>query len=131
MVVFSPAGEAAMTIALRPLIAIIALFTGVAPGLVDGVMAATTPTGLAYLTMPRFLSSSTMPTDFTRMRSRSVPKVLPENTLAQIAHFFQHYKDLEPQKWVRLADWVGPKEAKKEILDSATRFEKAARSRAT
>ena len=32
-----------MTMALRPLIAIIALLTGVAPGLVDGVIAATTP----------------------------------------------------------------------------------------
>ena len=56
---------------------------------------------------------------------------LPEIQLSQIAHFFQHYKDLEPRKWVRLADWVGPEEAKQEILDSATRFEKAARSRAT
>ena len=62
--------------ALPPLIAIIALLTGVAPGLVDGVMAATTPTGLAYLTMPRFLSSSMIPTVLTRMRSRKVPKVL-------------------------------------------------------
>jgi len=62
--------------ALRPLIAIIALLTGVAPGLVDGVMAQTRPTGLAYLTMPRALSSSTIPTVFTRSRSRKVPKVL-------------------------------------------------------
>ncbi len=54
---------------------------------------------------------------------------LPEIQLAQIAHFFQHYKDLEPKKWVRLADWVGPDEAKQEILDSATRYEKASRSR--
>ena len=65
-----------MTMALRPLIAIIALLTGVAPGLVEGVMAQTTPTGLAYLTMPRFLSSSITPTDFTRRRSRNVPNVL-------------------------------------------------------
>ena len=52
-----------MMMALPPLIAIIALLTGVAPGLVEGVMAQTTPTGLAYLTMPSFLSSSMMPTD--------------------------------------------------------------------
>ena len=65
-----------MMMALRPLIAIIALLTGVAPGLVEGVMAQTTPTGFAHLVMPRALSSSMMPTDFTRSRSRSVPKVL-------------------------------------------------------
>src|SRR5512139_1380863 len=76
MVVLSPAGDAAMMTALRPLTAIIALLTGVAPGLVEGVIAHTTPTGLAYLTMPRVLSSSMMPTDFTRRRWRSVQKVL-------------------------------------------------------
>ncbi len=65
-----------MMMALRPFIAIIALLTGVAPGLVEGVIAQTTPTGLAYFTMPRFLSSSMMPTDLTRSRSRKVPKVL-------------------------------------------------------
>ena len=65
-----------MMTALRPFTAIIALLTGVAPGLVDGVIAQTTPTGLAYFTMPRARSSSMMPTDFTRSRSRKVPKVL-------------------------------------------------------
>ena len=55
-----------MTTALRALIAIIALLTGVAAGLVDGVSAATTPIGLAYLTMPLALSSSMMPTDLAR-----------------------------------------------------------------
>ena len=65
-----------MMIALRPLSAIIALLTGVAAGLVDGVIAPTTPTGLAYLTIPRAKSSSITPTVRTRKRSRSVPKVL-------------------------------------------------------
>ena len=65
-----------MTMALRPLSAIIALFTGVAAGLVDGVTAPTTPTGFAYLTSPSSGSSSMTPTVFARRRSRSVPKVL-------------------------------------------------------
>ena len=46
-VVFQPLGDGAMTMALPPLTAIMALLIGVAAGLVDGVMAATTPTGLA------------------------------------------------------------------------------------
>ena len=46
-VVAQPAGEGAMTAALRPFSAIIALLTGVAEGLVEGVIAATTPTGFA------------------------------------------------------------------------------------
>lgn len=29
----------------------------------------------------------------------------------QIAHFFEHYKDLEHGKWVTVSEWVGPDEA--------------------
>jgi len=52
---------------------------------------------------------------------------LPEITLAQIAHFFQHYKDLERGKWVKVVGWVGPEEAKKEILAGVASFKKAKR----
>jgi hypothetical protein len=69
-------GGGATMIALPPLSAIIALLTGVAFGLVDGVIAATTPTGFAHLTMPRSGNSSMMPVDLTRNKSRNVPNVL-------------------------------------------------------
>jgi inorganic pyrophosphatase len=36
---------------------------------------------------------------------------LPEITLKQIEHFFAHYKDLEPNKWVRILRWGDSKEA--------------------
>ncbi len=49
---------------------------------------------------------------------------LPEQTLSQIAHFFAHYKDLEPGKWVKVEGWGSPEEAKKEIVDGVKRFEK-------
>jgi inorganic pyrophosphatase len=49
-------------------------------------------------------------------RNNTNPRDLPELVLSQIAHFFQHYKDLEPGKWVKLAGWVGPEEAKAEIM---------------
>lgn len=35
---------------------------------------------------------------------------LPEILCEQIAHFFQHYKDLEKGKWVKIVKWVGPEE---------------------
>ena len=50
---------------------------------------------------------------------------LPQITLDQIAHFFQHYKDLEKGKWVQIDGWVGAEEAKKEILDSVERYKNA------
>ena len=58
-------------------------------------------------------------------RTVNSPRDLPESVLAQIAHFFQHYKDLEPGKWVRLEGWVGPEEAKKEIPDGVARYKRS------
>jgi inorganic pyrophosphatase len=52
-------------------------------------------------------------------------KDVPEPTRAQIAHFFQHYKDLEPGKWVKIKGWVGPREAKREIADGLSRYQGA------
>jgi inorganic pyrophosphatase len=50
---------------------------------------------------------------------------LPEMVLSQITHFFAHYKDLEPGKWVKVEGWGGPEEAKKEIVEGVKRFRKA------
>ncbi len=56
-------------------------------------------------------------------RSIETPRDLPEVTLAQITHFFAHYKDLEPGKWVKVEGWGGPEEARHEIVDGVRRFE--------
>ena len=53
------------------------------------------------------------------------PRDLPELATRQIAHFFEHYKDLEPGKWVRVSTWVDADEAKREILASVARYEAA------
>lgn len=37
---------------------------------------------------------------------------MPDITLEQIEHFFEHYKDLEPGKWVKIGDWHGAEHAK-------------------
>lgn len=50
---------------------------------------------------------------------------LPTRLLDQLAHFFEHYKDLEKNKWVRIDGWLGIDSAKKEIVDSVTRFKDA------
>lgn len=50
---------------------------------------------------------------------------LPPQTLDQISHFFEHYKDLEPGKWVKIDGWEGPEEARREILESVENFNKA------
>jgi inorganic pyrophosphatase len=40
---------------------------------------------------------------------------LSPHLVEQVAHFFEHYKDLEPGKWVTIGEWLGPDEACKLI----------------
>ena len=47
-------------------------------------------------------------------------KDLPEATLKEIKHFFEHYKDLEPGKWVKVRDFKDSKVAK-EMIEKAIR----------
>jgi len=53
------------------------------------------------------------------------PRDLPQIVLDQISHFFQHYKDLEPGKFVKVQGWLGKEEAKKEIMDGVAAYEGA------
>jgi len=53
------------------------------------------------------------------------PTDLPENTINQIRHFFEHYKDLEPGKWVKVEGWVGAEEAKQAIVAGIAKFKAA------
>jgi inorganic pyrophosphatase len=46
---------------------------------------------------------------------------VPEMRLKQIQHFFEHYKDLEAGKWVRVVGWSGVEAAHQEILKGAER----------
>ena len=53
------------------------------------------------------------------------PRDLPEITTRQIAHFFEHYKDLEPGKWVKVTGWDGVDAATREITTSMAAWAKA------
>ncbi len=50
------------------------------------------------------------------------PKDLPQELLAQISHFFEQYKALEPGKWVKVDGWHDAEEAKEEIVTSIDRY---------
>ena len=49
---------------------------------------------------------------------------LPELLLKQIKHFFEHYKDLEPGKWVKVTGWEGIDAAKAEVTSGLAAFAK-------
>jgi inorganic pyrophosphatase len=46
---------------------------------------------------------------------------LPKIAQEQIQHFFEHYKDLEPGKWVKMIGWGGVEEAKQLIIEAIQR----------
>ena len=46
---------------------------------------------------------------------------LPQITLQQVEHFFEHYKDLEPGKWVKIGDWFGAEKARQLIVEAIDR----------
>jgi inorganic pyrophosphatase len=52
-------------------------------------------------------------------------KDLPDITLKQIEHFFQHYKDLETTKWVKMLGWGDAEEARSIIIESIERAKAA------
>jgi inorganic pyrophosphatase len=52
-------------------------------------------------------------------------KDMPEISVQQIEHFFSHYKDLEPGKWVEFAGWGDAEEAQRLILEAIERAEAA------
>jgi inorganic pyrophosphatase len=47
---------------------------------------------------------------------------IPEFTKKEIEHFFEHYKDLEPGKWVKTEGWQGRAEAEKIVEEGIARL---------
>jgi inorganic pyrophosphatase len=47
---------------------------------------------------------------------------VPSNLLDQIKHFFEHYKELEPGKFVKVTGWGDRKSAEKKLIEAIRRF---------
>ncbi len=58
------------------------------------------------------------------------PEDLSPVRLKTIAHFFEHYKDLEEGKWVKILGWKGPDEARQEIMDGIANYQREHAERA-
>ncbi len=48
---------------------------------------------------------------------------VPQELRSSIEHFFVHYKDLEPGKWVKTQGWTDAEQAQQELLESAERHQ--------
>jgi inorganic pyrophosphatase len=70
-----------------------------------------------------------VPSSKTTMRYDKVANYtdLPQITVQQIEHFFTHYKDLEPSKWVKIDHWGDSAEARRLISEAIARAQKESR----
>ena len=50
------------------------------------------------------------------------PEHINQMRLKAIQHFFEHYKDLESGKWVKVKGWEGPESAKQEVVDGQKNY---------
>jgi inorganic pyrophosphatase len=55
------------------------------------------------------------------------PEDLNPMRLKTIQHFFEHYKDLEAGKWVKVIGWEGPESARREVAEGMETWRKARR----
>jgi len=85
-------------------------------GIVPGAVVAVRPVGVLKMQDEAGGDEKIIAVPTTRL-TRRYEKVhgymdLPDITLKQIEHFFQHYKDLESSKWVKVLGWGDAEEAK-------------------
>lgn len=95
--------------------------------LLSGSVIRCRPVGMLKMTDESGIDAKILavPTDKLSTLYRNVKTFedLPPQLLKTIAHFFEHYKDLEDGKWVRVEGWVGAEEAKAEIVAGIERYE--------
>ncbi|MFM7459366.1 MAG: inorganic diphosphatase [Burkholderiales bacterium] len=97
--------------------------------LIPGVVVRCRPLGMLKMTDEAGADEKLLAVPIDKLtpiyRNVKSAKDLPEVQLKQIAHFFEHYKDLEPKKWVKVDRWVGVAEAKRAITDGIKRYDNA------
>ena len=98
-------------------------------GIVPGAIMAVRPIGVLRMQDEAGLDEKIVAVPVPRLTRRyeSVKNYtdLPDITVKQIEHFFEHYKDLEPGKWVKTIGWGNADEAKRIILEGVERAKAA------
>ena len=96
--------------------------------LVPGVVIRCRPIGLLRMTDESGPDAKILMVPIDKLSARykliQKPEDLGEELIASIAHFFQHYKDLEKGKWVKIDGWEGSDAARAEIIAGVERFNK-------
>jgi len=94
-------------------------------GIVPGAVIAVRPVGVFFMQDEAGIDEKVIAVPASRL-TRRYDKItdytqLPSITVEQIEHFFEHYKDLEPRKWVKVLGWGDASEARRVVLESIER----------
>jgi len=96
--------------------------------LVPGAYVNTRPVGVLKVEDENGTDEKIIAVPVTRLTKRYIHVEhytdLPKITLEQIQHFFEHYKDLEPGKWVKVVGWGDRNEAHLVIRQAIERARK-------
>jgi inorganic pyrophosphatase len=94
--------------------------------LISGSVVACRPVGMLKMTDESGIDAKVIAVPHDKMYDdvQDIGDVSPR-LLDQLAHFFEHYKDLEKNKWVKVEGWVGKAEAEAEIVASVERYKSA------
>lgn len=94
-------------------------------GIVPGAVIAVRPIGVFFMQDEAGVDEKIIAVPVSRLTRRYDQvqefRQLPPITIEQIEHFFSHYKDLEPTKWVKALGWGDSNEAGRLILESIER----------
>ena len=98
--------------------------------LITGVVVRCRPIGMLKMTDEAGVDAKLLAVPVDKLcglyKGVNKPEDLQPLLLAQISHFFEHYKDLEKGKWVKVEGWVGIDDARAEILAGVERYRNAA-----
>ena len=97
-------------------------------GIVPGAIMAVRPIGIFLMQDEAGVDEKILAVPTTRL-TRRYDQVrnytdLPDITVKQIEHFFAHYKDLEPNKWVKIIRWGDAAEARTLVIEGIERAKK-------
>ena len=98
--------------------------------LITGVVVRCRPVGMLKMTDEAGVDAKLLAVPVDKLcglyQGVNKPEDMQPLLLAQIAHFFEHYKDLEKGKWVKVEGWAGVDDARAEILAGVERYRNAA-----
>ena len=98
--------------------------------LITGVVVRCRPIGMLKMTDEAGVDAKLLAVPVDKLcglyKGVNKPGDLQDLLLKQISHFFEHYKDLEQGKWVKVEGWVGVDDARAEILAGVERYRNAA-----